>query len=82
MTGDPGSDLSVVKAAIRTELAADGATQADLARYLGVSQKHVSRVLNGRQPGSPGFIEAMAHACGLTLTAAGMCHRPGPGTAP
>jgi len=57
-----------VKEAIRASLKADGATQADLARHLGVSQKHVSQVLSGRVPGSPAFIEAMAQACGLALT--------------
>jgi transcriptional regulator with XRE-family HTH domain len=37
---------------VRQALDEDGATQADLARHLGVSQKHVSRLLNGRDEGS------------------------------
>jgi transcriptional regulator with XRE-family HTH domain len=67
---DAAPPFAAIKAAIRAELATDGATQADLARYLGVSQKHVSGVLTGRQPGSPRFIEAMAAAVGLTIGAA------------
>ena len=63
------SAFAGVKEAIRRALRADGATQADLARHLGVSQKHVSQVLSGKVPGSPAFIEAMAEACGLALTA-------------
>jgi transcriptional regulator with XRE-family HTH domain len=62
------SDLAAMKARIRAELRADGATQADLARHLGVSEKHVSAVLTGKQAGSPAFLEAMAHAVGLRLT--------------
>jgi ribosome-binding protein aMBF1 (putative translation factor) len=66
--GDDLTDLADVKARIRAELRADGATQADLARYLGVTQKHVSAVLTGKQAGSPEMLEAMAHAVGLRLT--------------
>jgi transcriptional regulator with XRE-family HTH domain len=61
--------LDAIKAAIRAELILDGATQADLARYLGVTQKHVSRVLNGHNAGSPAFIEEILHAVGLSWAA-------------
>ena len=61
------TDLDRIKAAIKRELHADGCTQADLARHLGLSQKHVSQVLSGHVPGSPRVIEDMAHACGLTI---------------
>lgn len=37
---------------LREALAEDGATQADLARHLRISQKHLSRLLNGRDEGS------------------------------
>lgn len=60
-----------VKRAIKTELRNDGATQADLAHYLGVTQKHVSRVLTGKQPGSPRFVSDMAAAVGLSFAVEG-----------
>jgi transcriptional regulator with XRE-family HTH domain len=61
------SDLDAIKAAIRAALKADGATQIDLARCLGVTPKHVNCVLTGRQTGTFEFIEAMAHAVGLSV---------------
>ncbi len=63
------SDLARIKLAIRNELQADGCTQQDLARYLGVSPVSVSRILTGSRAGSHALIEAMAHAVGLTLQA-------------
>lgn len=64
------SDLAVIKAAIRAELAKDGCTQADLARYCGVSPVSVNRILTGQRQGSHALIEQMAHAVGLSLSAA------------
>lgn len=61
------SDLDGIKAAIRAELKADGCSQKDLARYLDISEKHVSQVLAGKAEGSPGLIRAMASAVGLTV---------------
>lgn len=61
------SDLSAIKAAIKAELKADGCTQADLAAYLGLSQKHVSQILTGKVQGGHDVIEAMARAVGLSL---------------
>lgn len=58
-----------IKQAIRDELEAAGMTQADLADYLGSSQKHVSQVLTGNVTGTFGFLARMAAACGLTITA-------------
>jgi transcriptional regulator with XRE-family HTH domain len=60
--------MAALRAAIRAELVADGATQADLADYLGVSAKHVSNVLTGAVEGSVRLLEDMAAAVGLTLT--------------
>jgi transcriptional regulator with XRE-family HTH domain len=59
--------LADLKAAIRAELRADGATQADLARHLGLSEKHVSQVLSGRIGGSLKVLEEMAAAVGLSV---------------
>jgi transcriptional regulator with XRE-family HTH domain len=59
------ASIEELKAAVRAELKADGASQADLARYLGVSQKHVSRVLSGKVTGSPEFLDSMAAAVGI-----------------
>jgi transcriptional regulator with XRE-family HTH domain len=61
------TDLAAIKAAIRRELKADGCTQKDLARYLGISEKHMSQVLTGAVTGHLPLIERMAHAVGLTL---------------
>ena len=55
-----------IRAAIRRELRADGATQNDLARYVGVSQGHVSMILAGVTD-SPGVLRAMAEAVGLSV---------------
>lgn len=67
MSGMVQSSIEELKAAVRAELEADGASQADLARYLGVSQKHVSQVLSGKVTGSPRFLDAMAAAVGLDV---------------
>ncbi|HEY5985982.1 MAG TPA: helix-turn-helix transcriptional regulator [Streptosporangiaceae bacterium] len=56
-----------IKARVRKSLELDGATQADLAKHLGVSEKHISQVLTGRITGSPEFLARMAEACGLSL---------------
>lgn len=63
------SDLDRVKLAIRCALMEDGVSQADLARYLGVSEKHVCQVLLGRCTGTFQLLERMAHACGLEIRA-------------
>jgi gp16 family phage-associated protein len=60
--------VTELKAAIRAELRADGCTQADLARYLGLSEKHVSQVLTGKAVGAVGTLEEMAAAVGLAMT--------------
>lgn len=60
----PMADL---KSAIRAELRADGCTQADLARYMGLSEKHVSQVLSGKIAGSLKVLEEMAAAVGLSV---------------
>ena len=63
------ASLDLIKAAIRAELKADGATQKDLARYLGITEKHVSQMLTGKVVGHLPLIERMAEAVGLTVTA-------------
>ena len=57
--------LAALRAAIKTELRLDGATQADLARYLGISEKHVSQVLRGKAGSGGKAIHDMAAAVGL-----------------
>lgn len=59
--------LADMKAAIRAELKADGCTQKDLARYMGLSEKHVSQVLTGKVKGDPEMLMALAAAVGLSL---------------
>jgi len=61
--------MSHIKQAIRDELEATGMTQADLAAFMGASEKHVSQVLTGNVAGTFGFLAKMAAACGLTITA-------------
>lgn len=56
------------RAAVRARLKEDGLKQADLARKLGVSQKHVSQVLSGNVAGSPAFLERVAGAVGLRIS--------------
>lgn len=51
--------LRELSSRVRANLAAQGLSQADLARRLDVSQKHVSRVLNGHDDGSIPFWDAM-----------------------
>ena len=53
-----------IREAIRRELAADGATQAGLGRYVGVSQGNVSQILGGVRD-NPDVLRAMAEAVGL-----------------
>jgi transcriptional regulator with XRE-family HTH domain len=60
--------MSHIKQAIRDELEATGMTQADLARFIGASEKHVSQVLTGKVHGTFDFLAKMAAACGFTLT--------------
>ena len=55
-----------IRAAIRAELKADGATQNDLARYVGVSQATVSTTLGGVRD-NPDVLRAMAEAVGLSV---------------
>jgi transcriptional regulator with XRE-family HTH domain len=59
--------LAPIKAAIRAELKADGCSQADLARYLGLSEKHVSQMLTGVVKGDPETLMRMAAAVGLSV---------------
>lgn len=59
--------LAAMKARIRAELRADGCTQKDLARYLGLSEKHVSQVLTGKVAGDLRMLARMAEAVGLSL---------------
>ncbi len=56
---------AALKAAVRRELAADGATYDDLGQYLGITERHVADVLSGRVAAEPELLAAMAAACGL-----------------
>lgn len=58
--------LADLKVAIRAELRADGCTQVDLARYLGITPKHASQVLTGKVVGRFDLLERMAAAVGLS----------------
>lgn len=49
----PASDLQAwLAATIRVALRNDGLSQADLAVTVSITEKHLSRMLNGRQEGS------------------------------
>jgi transcriptional regulator with XRE-family HTH domain len=61
--------MTQIKQAIRGELEATGMTQADLAAYCGLSEKHVSQVLTGKVAGTFSVLAKMAAACGFTITA-------------
>ena len=52
---------------VRARLRARRATQAALARHLGISPKHLSQVLNGAVTGSPELHDRMAQAVGLRI---------------
>jgi plasmid maintenance system antidote protein VapI len=54
---------------IKAELARCGASQADMARDLGYSQKHVSQVLTGRATASLATAVKMLKYVGLELQA-------------
>lgn len=53
-----------IAAAIAAHLAASGMSQADLAREMGVSPKHVNQILTGKATGSPGLLDFAAFALG------------------
>ena len=61
--------MTPIRQAIRADLEATGMTQADLAAYCGLSEKHVSQVLTGKVAGTFDVLARMAAACGLTITA-------------
>ena len=42
-----------------------GWTQADLAREMGVTPKHINQMLNGKATGSPGMLDFVAHTLGF-----------------
>lgn len=65
----PVTDFDHVKVAIRAAMKARRITQKDLAGRLGLTTKHVSKVLTGSVHGTLDVIEAMAHAAGLVITA-------------
>jgi transcriptional regulator with XRE-family HTH domain len=57
-----------VRAEIRLALRVTGTSQAELARTLGLSTKHVSQVLTGKAALSLDLAEAMLGALGLQMT--------------
>lgn len=67
-TGTPW--LLDLRRAVRARLRAQGATQAGLARYLGVAPQHVSQFLTGKTDGSPEMAGRIAAAVGLRITLA------------
>lgn len=61
---------------VKARLRGQGATQASLARYLGITEKHLSQLLTGRTDGSPEMLDRLAAAVGLRIVIA---DAPGPG---
>lgn len=52
-------------ALIKTRLDDLGMTQADLAREMGVTPKHINQMLSGKATGSPGMLDYAAHVLGF-----------------
>lgn len=50
---------------IAAKLIERGMTQADLAREMGVSAKHINQMLTGKATGSPGMLDYAAHTLGF-----------------
>jgi transcriptional regulator with XRE-family HTH domain len=67
-TGSPW--LRDLRCKVRARLRAQGATQAGLAWYLGITEKHVSQLLTGKVDGSTEMLGRLAAAVGLRITIA------------
>jgi transcriptional regulator with XRE-family HTH domain len=52
---------------VKARLREQGATQASLARYLGITEKHLSQLLTGKTDGSPEMLDRLAAAAGLRI---------------
>jgi transcriptional regulator with XRE-family HTH domain len=59
--------LRALRSEVRARLREQQATQVSLARHLGISQKHLSQILNGEVNCSPGILTRMAEAMGLRI---------------
>lgn len=57
-----GSQFAKVIAA---KLIERGMSQADLAREMGVTPKHINQMLTGKATGSPGMLDYAAHTLGF-----------------
>jgi plasmid maintenance system antidote protein VapI len=58
----------VLRALVRVELRNAGLSQAEAARRLGVSTKHLCQMLTGRAPLTLGWAEDLLGLCGQRLT--------------
>lgn len=61
---------------VRNRLKDHNATQVGLARYLGLTPKHVNQVLRGRVQGSPELLTRFAAAVGLRVALTEARFRP------
>jgi plasmid maintenance system antidote protein VapI len=59
-----------LRAELRAELKAAGISQAEAARHLGCTPKHMSQMLTGKARISPEWANAVALACGRRLIVA------------
>lgn len=59
-----------IRAVVRDELAVAGISQAEAARALGVSTKHMSQMLTGRVGMSPEWADRITALCGRQLVIA------------
>jgi transcriptional regulator with XRE-family HTH domain len=59
--------LQVLRSEVRARLKKQHATQISLAKYLGISPKHLSQILTGEVNCSPGVFTRMAEAMGLQI---------------
>ena len=56
-----------LRAQVRAALAATGISQAEAARRLGLTNKHMSHMLTGRATLTLGWAEAILAVCGLRI---------------
>lgn len=73
----PHSPQDELRVEVRRCLTRAGLTQAEVARRLGLSQKHVSRMLNGRAVLNLHWADKIARLCGRRLTIASKPLRKG-----
>lgn len=67
MTTSPSPWLLDLCRQVKDRLRAQGATQAGLAWYLGITEKHLCQLLAGKVGGSPEMLGRLAAAVGLRI---------------